>query len=296
MVKSVSDEDIMVSKKEDLILGSPSGLPDPQSEYEKTLEKISGGPKNPYGVIYAHAGWDLLSFLEGDVESGKLRPSIREENQFCIGCHSASIGVVRDGVWSLQRKLPGPEGWQLQDFKGIKDYKNPFSEKGDFYEWITEARMSNLSLFPYVNNDQMDLVGGLPLGGHDHALLLYRKYYQIVKTQTHMLGRFPSASTVPPVVFEKVVNQPHKPLRGSQNSYVVSKRVTDLDFSHWHTAEEARTLSEKEIDKILDRMRKGVIQGTYTAYRRQELIERLEEAKRGLRPSLQSIGKIKLQP
>jgi hypothetical protein len=36
---------------------------------------------------------------------------------------------------------------------------------------------------------------------------------------------------------------------------------------------------------------KQVVQGTYTAYRREELIERLEEAKRGLRPSLQSLGK-----
>jgi hypothetical protein len=197
---------------------------------------------------------------------------------------------MRDGIWSLQRKLPGDEGWRLQDFAQIKDYVNKQTDKGDFFEWITETAMSGLALFPYVDNDHLDLRGGLPLGGYDHALLIYRKYYQIVKTQTHLLGRFPSATTVPPVVFEKIVNRPERPLRGAQESYIVTKRVSGLDFGKWQGVEESERLARERLDKTLDRM-KQVVQGTYTAYRREELIERLEEAKRGLRPSLQSLGK-----
>lgn len=296
MVKSVPDEAIVIDPSEDITAGKPTSLPDPPSEYNKTLEQIAGGSENPYGVIYSHAGWDITDFLEQDTESGRFRPAIREENQFCIGCHGRSIGVMRDGIWSFQRKLPGDEGWRLQDFTNIKDYVNKQTSKGDFFEWITETTMSGLALFPYIDNDHLDLRGGLPLGSYDHALLIYRKYYQIVKTQTHMFGRFPSATTVPPVVFEKIVNKPEKPLRGAKDSYIVTKRITGLDFTRWTTAEEAEKMTRDHLDKILTRMREGVIQGTYTAYRREELIERLEEAKRGLRPSLQALGKSRLQP
>jgi hypothetical protein len=295
MVKSVPDEAIVTDSTQDLMVGKPTSLPDPSSEYNRTLEHLAGGPDNPYGVIYSHAGWDIVAYLEQDTESGRLRPGIREENQFCIGCHGRSIGVMRDGIWSFQRKLPGEEGWRLQDFTGIKDYVNKQTGKGDFFEWITETTMSGLALFPYVDNNYLDLRGGLPLGSYDHALLVYRKYYQIVKTQTHMLGRFPSATTVPPVVFEKIVNKPDRPLRGARESFIVTKRISDLDFSRWETAEEAERTAREELDKTLARMHE-VVQGTYTAYRREELIERLKEAKRGLRPSLQSLGESKLQP
>jgi hypothetical protein len=290
MVKSVPDDDIAIDATEDTAAGKPSSVPDPPAEYDKTLESLAGGAANPYGVVYAHAGWDLVAYLEQDPETGRFRPAIQEENQFCLGCHGRSLGVMRDGIWSLQRKLPGDEGWRLQDFAQIKDYVNKQTDKGDFFEWITETAMSGLALFPYVDNDHLDLRGGLPLGGYDHALLIYRKYYQIVKTQTHLLGRFPSATTVPPVVFEKIVNRPERPLRGAQESYIVTKRVSGLDFGKWQGVEESERLARERLDKTLDRM-KQVVQGTYTAYRREELIERLEEAKRGLRPSLQSLGK-----
>jgi len=295
MVKSVPDEAIVIDTTQDLMVGKPTSLPDPPSEYNRTLEHLAGGPDNPYGVIYSHAGWDIVAYLEQDTESGRLRPGIREENQFCIGCHGRSIGVMRDGIWSFQRKLPGEEGWRLQDFNGIKDYVNKQTGKGDFFEWITQTTMSGLALFPYVDNNYLDLRGGLPLGSYDHALLVYRKYYQIVKTQTHMLGRFPSATTVPPVVFEKIVNKPDRPLRGAKESFIATKRISDLDFSRWETAEEAERTAREELDKTLARMHE-VVQGTYTAYRREELIERLKEAKRGLRPSLQSLGQSNLQP
>lgn len=290
MVKSVPDKDIVIDRTEDTKEGRPSSVPDPPSEYTHTLESQAGGPDNAYGVVYAHAGWDLVAYLEQEPETGRFRPAIREENQFCLGCHGRSVGVMRDGIWSLQRKLPGDEGWRLQDFVGIKDYVNKQTDKGDFFEWITETAMSGLALFPYVDSDHLDLRGGLPLGSYDHALLIYRKYYQIVKTQTHLLGRFPSATTVPPIVFEKVVNRPERPLRGAQDSYIVTKRVSDLDFTRWQTVEQSELLARERLDQTLARMRQ-VVQGAYTAYRREELIERLEEARRGLRPSLQSLGK-----
>lgn len=290
MVKSVPDKDIVIEPEHDAKKGFPSSVPDPPAEYAWTLEQKAGGVDNPYGVVYAHAGWDLVTYLEQEPDTGTFRPAIREENQFCLGCHGRSIGAMRDGIWSLQRKLPGAEGWRVQDFTQIKDYVNKPTGKGDFYEWITETAMSGLALFPYVDKENMDLRAGLPLGSYDHALLIYRKYYQIVKTQTHLLGRFPSATTVPPVVFEKIVNRPERPLRGAQDSYVVTKRISDLDFNKWQTAEESERLARERLEKTLDRMRQ-VVQGTYTAYRREELIERLEEAKRGLRPSLQSLGK-----
>jgi hypothetical protein len=245
MVKSVPDDDIAIDATEDTAAGKPSSVPDPPSEYAKTLESLAGGAANPYGVVYAHAGWDLVAYLEQDPETGRFRPAIQEENQFCLGCHGRSLGVMRDGIWSLQRKLPGDEGWRLQDFAQIKDYVNKQTDKGDFFEWITEAAMSGLALFPYVDNDHLDLRGGLPLGGYDHALI-YRKYYQIVKTQTHMLGRFRRPPRCRPWCSRK--RQPRRAPAAGKQRVARDLRVSGLDFGKWQSAEESERLARERLD------------------------------------------------
>lgn len=69
------------------------------------------GYRNPFG-------WQLQGFIED--AQGRLRLQTEEEHRFCMGCHGG-IGATIDSVFSLPRKLPGDEGWRVQDLRGQRD-------------------------------------------------------------------------------------------------------------------------------------------------------------------------------
>ncbi|UJR86958.1 hypothetical protein [Sandaracinus amylolyticus] len=63
-------------------------------------------------------GWQLQGFIED--ARGRLRVQTEEEHRFCMGCHGG-LGVTIDSVFSLPRRVPGADGWRLQDLRGMQD-------------------------------------------------------------------------------------------------------------------------------------------------------------------------------
>lgn len=82
---------------------------------EGVLPAFAGGPE--VGLLNAF-GWQLQGFIED--EKGRLRLQSKQEQTFCMGCHS-SIGVTVDQTFSFARKLPGKAGWAYQDVRGMHD-------------------------------------------------------------------------------------------------------------------------------------------------------------------------------
>lgn len=63
-------------------------------------------------------GWQVSGFIED--KNGELRPQTREENLFCMGCHS-TLGATIDQTFAFPRKLTGAAGWGYLDLKGMLD-------------------------------------------------------------------------------------------------------------------------------------------------------------------------------
>src|SRR3546814_10733119 len=84
--------------------------------YEKDArEQLSGGwpyfGGDAFSGLFSEYGWQLQAYIER--ADGRLRLQTREEQMFCMGCHSG-IGVTVDGSFSLPRQLPGAAGWGVQ--------------------------------------------------------------------------------------------------------------------------------------------------------------------------------------
>jgi hypothetical protein len=110
------------------------------------------------GWIDNHSGWILAAYIEK--RDGQLRPQTTEELLQCLGCHS-SVGNTIDAVWSFQRKLEGPEGWQEMNYgrydsrrpneTRLRDYLNETAGKGEmayFYGSVVGA-----DLFGIMTNE-----------------------------------------------------------------------------------------------------------------------------------------------
>jgi hypothetical protein len=110
------------------------------------------------GWIDNRSGWILAAYIEN--RDGQLRPQTTEELLQCLGCHS-SVGNTIDAVWSFQRKLEGPEGWQEMNYgqydsrrpseTRLRDYLNETAGKGEmeyFYGSVVGA-----DLFGIVPNE-----------------------------------------------------------------------------------------------------------------------------------------------
>jgi len=156
---------------------------------EYSLTYREGGPKPAaaYGLIYNEDGWDIIVFIEDP--SGQLRPQTAAEMVQCVGCHSGRMSSIVDSHWnSLQRKLPGEEGWTLQDYRGIPDYYNAYLDRGETSE-IFENYEGDPARMPTGPEGYIDF---LPSASEAEALT--RRYYQIVQTQSYYLGRDPKLS------------------------------------------------------------------------------------------------------
>jgi hypothetical protein len=82
---------------------------------EGLLPFFAGGPE--VGLVNAF-GWQLQGFIED--AQGRLRLQSRQEQYFCMGCHSA-VGVTVDQTFTMPRKLPGKAGWAYQSIEGMHD-------------------------------------------------------------------------------------------------------------------------------------------------------------------------------
>lgn len=108
------------------------------------------------GWIDNNSGWILAAYIEND--NGELRPQTTEELLQCLGCHS-SVGNTIDAVWSFQRKLEGPQGWQEMNY-GRYDSRRP--DETRFSDYLNEtAGIGEMEYF-YGSVVGADLFGIMP--------------------------------------------------------------------------------------------------------------------------------------
>jgi hypothetical protein len=150
-------------------------------------------------------GWQFQGFIED--EQGRLRLSSDEEHRFCMGCHS-NLGVTVDQTFSFARKVPGREGWRVQDIRGIPDVPQLGHTEPEVLVYLRrvgagdELRANDEMrerFFPGGNLADVEVLragpGGdrdlafLLLPSRDRALALDKAYRVLVQTQRFDLGR-----------------------------------------------------------------------------------------------------------
>ncbi len=150
-------------------------------------------------------GWQLQGFIEDKL--GRLRLSTDEEHRFCMGCHS-NLGVTVDQTFSFARKVPGQEGWRVQDIRGMPDVPQLGHSEPEVLEYLRrvgagdELRGNDEMLarfFPAGGLAEMEVRRAAPGGEKDLAFLLLpsrgralaldKAYRVLVQGQRFDLGR-----------------------------------------------------------------------------------------------------------
>lgn len=159
-------------------------------------------------------GWLVLGFIED--QQGQLRPQTKEEQLFCMGCHS-TIGSTIDQTFAFPRKVTGSQGWGYIDLEGMADAPNMGELDGEiltYFErvgggsefrnnpemqarWFTEG--GEVKREKVEAADVYDLITPSP----ERALRLNKAYRVIVEEQSFIHGR--DATVTPPEnVFERI--------------------------------------------------------------------------------------------
>jgi hypothetical protein len=157
------------------------------------------------GLLGAN-GWQLQGYIEDG--SGRLRLQTDEEHRVCMGCH-AGIGVTIDGTFAFARKVPGAEGFRLQDLAGIPDVPEDGHDAGEVLTYLRRVRAGDelrandemrARFFPGGVLDEAAVVGrdlaALLLPSARRALDLDRAYIALVRRDRFELGR--DAPLAPP--------------------------------------------------------------------------------------------------
>lgn len=180
-----------------------------QKYEEDAREQLTGGwpyfGGDAFSGLFDEYGWQLQSYIER--ADGRLRLQTREEQMFCMGCHSG-IGVTVDGSFSLPRKLPGAAGWGEQRLAGMVDAPQAGSDEPEYQRYLRrtgggdEYRANAEMLarfFPDGAFDASAARAAAPGGGGDlrdiilpsreRALLLDKAYRALVREQAFASGR-----------------------------------------------------------------------------------------------------------
>lgn len=149
-------------------------------------------------------GWTLSGYIED--AQGQLRLQTREEQLYCMGCHS-NLRITVDQTFSLARKRPGANGWGLQTLAGQHDAPQHGKKRGEYTEYFERARGGDddranaemLSRFFFANGridaarvaavDRDQGLRGLLLPSPQRALALNKAYREVVLEQSYKLGR-----------------------------------------------------------------------------------------------------------
>ncbi len=176
---------------------------------EEEQERDIGGLPHYSGTSYTGQtnafGWRLQGYIED--ASGRLRLQTREEQIYCMGCHTG-IGVTVDQTFSLPRKVPGAAGWGPQSLAGIRDMPQAGSAEPEILRYFRrvgggdEFRANTELLarfFPGGLLDPAKLRRAAPGGQGDirdlilpsrrRALQLDKAYMLIVREQSFIHGR-----------------------------------------------------------------------------------------------------------
>jgi hypothetical protein len=146
-------------------------------------------------------GWQLQGWIED--ARGWLRLQTHEEHTYCMGCHTG-LGVTVDQTFAFARKVPGADGWRLQDIRGIPDAPQIGHDVPEAARWLERAHggdelRNNLELLSrFFPNGTMDGaavaetrsdVSKLLLPSRARALDLDRAYLANVIEQSFIWGR-----------------------------------------------------------------------------------------------------------
>lgn len=172
-------------------------------------------------------GWRYLGYIED--QAGRLRLQTREEQLYCMGCHTG-LGVTVDGSFSLPRKPPGAAGWGAQRLTGLRDRPQAGQLEpevltylrrvgaGDEFRANTEMRQR---YFPEGRLDRARVnaaadLAELLLPSPARALALDKAYMALVREQSFTQGR-----EAPLAPMENV----HRELANSDSALRASGRV-----------------------------------------------------------------------
>jgi hypothetical protein len=176
---------------------------------EEAQERDIGGLPHYSGTAYTGQtnafGWKLQGYIED--AAGRLRLQTREEQIYCMGCHTG-LGVTVDQTFALPRKLPGAAGWGPQSLAGIHDVPQAGSKQPEILRYFErvgagdEFRANAEILQRYFPNGHLDAAkvrraapGGpadireVLLPSRQRALALDKAYLQIVREQSFIHGR-----------------------------------------------------------------------------------------------------------
>ncbi|MGN6107364.1 MAG: hypothetical protein ACTHU0_19805 [Kofleriaceae bacterium] len=150
-------------------------------------------------------GWQLHGYIED--ATGALRVQTDEEHRFCMGCHG-HLGVTIDQTFGLPRKVPGLDGWRMQDLRGLQDRPqvgHAAPELATYFARVRggdETRSNEELLARFFPGGQLDerAVRRAAVGGdrdlawalfptRERALALDKAYLAIVREQSFTRGR-----------------------------------------------------------------------------------------------------------
>lgn len=173
--------------------------------YDEVADEASEGHAPRYqgsaeGGFASGFGWQYQGFIED--AAGRLRLQTDEEHRACLGCHGA-LGVTVDHGFALARKVPGADGWRLQDLRGLRDRPQLGHPRPEVWTVATRAGASDAELPAWWFRDGRpadDVLARAAVGGdrdlawllapaRAEALALDKAYLAVVREQSFARGR-----------------------------------------------------------------------------------------------------------
>lgn len=215
-------------------------------------ETEAGGRSRYTGTAFTGQSNDFGWTFQGYIEDarGRLRLQTREEQLYCMGCHTG-IGVTVDGTFAMPRQLPGAAGWGLQKVAGQRDVPQAGSTTPEYQLYLQRAHAgdtfrSNQEMQQrFFQHGQLDLdavhqpqsgdvgIYGLIAPSKQRALALDKAYRVIVKNQNYRLGRKPHLAPLENV-HRKIDNTPTA-LKASGTIYKDSRLWLNWSAVHTNT-------------------------------------------------------------
>jgi hypothetical protein len=145
-------------------------------------------------------GWLVLGFIED--EHGDLRKQSREEQLFCMGCHT-TMGATIDQTFAFPRKVTGARGWGYLDLDGMRDAPHKGASEGEILQYLRrvgggsefrENEEMQRRWFDEEGNVRADKVRAADVAelitpSRERARRLNKAYRVIVQEQSFVHGR-----------------------------------------------------------------------------------------------------------
>ncbi len=200
-------------------------------------------------------GWVVQGWIED--EHGALRLQNREENLFCMGCHT-TIGTTIDSSFAFPRKVTGAAGWGYINLKGMQDAPSQGETLGEYLTYLErvgggdEFRQNQEMIDRWFHADgqvkrdavQAADVHTLITPSSQRALQLNKAYQRIVAEQSFFLGR--DAVLGNPVNVYSEVDQDSVPVLPASRQFHYDLR---LDWAAKSSVSSTLTASKQESNK-----------------------------------------------